>query len=88
MPLAPARPCTSPLCPELTHERYCKKHRGALNRDRLSAAKRRYGRTWQRLRRMVLRCEPLCRMCKSEGIYTAASDVDHIVPSATVERTR
>ena len=81
MPLAPARPCASPLCPELTHERYCTRHEGTPNRDRRSAAKRGYGRTWQRLRRMVLRREPLCRKCKAEeGIYTAATDVDHIIP--------
>lgn len=45
---------------------------------RESAAKRGYGRRWQRLRAMVLLSEPLCRECKSRGRVVAATDVDHI----------
>lgn len=48
--------------------------------ERPSAAKRGYGRTWQKLRLMILRAEPLCRLCKSENRVTLATDVDHIVP--------
>ncbi len=43
--------------------------------NRESAARRGYDRTWQRLRLLVLRGEPLCRQCGK-----AASQVDHITP--------
>lgn len=43
--------------------------------DRPSASARGYGRTWQRLRRMVLAREPVCRSCQREP----ASEVDHII---------
>jgi len=42
---------------------------------RLTTTERGYGSTWQRLRLLVLRGEPLCRHCGA-----AATDVDHIVP--------
>lgn len=44
---------------------------------RASASERGYDRVWQRLRLMILREEPLCRVCAG-----AASQVDHIVPLA------
>lgn len=34
---------------------------------------------WQRLRRLVLSGEPLCRECARQGRITAATEVDHIV---------
>src|SRR5690606_26070474 len=45
---------------------------------RASAARRGYGRVWQRLRRMQLRREPLCRAGRG-GDKRAATEVDHIV---------
>lgn len=51
-------------------------------RERGSPSKRGYGRTWQRLRLMVLRAEPLCRACGAQGVVRAAMDVDHIIPKA------
>lgn len=40
-----------------------------------------YGRkAWPRLRRAHLGKEPLCRMCKGEGIDKAAEVVDHVQP--------
>ena len=35
---------------------------------------------WQRIRRMQLAREPLCRTCRSLGVITAADEADHIVP--------
>ena len=37
---------------------------------------------WERIRKLVLNKEPLCRQCKKEGRVTAAVDVDHINGSA------
>ena len=42
---------------------------------RPSSTQRGYGASWQRLRLMILRREPLCRMCGA-----AAVAVDHIIP--------
>lgn len=33
---------------------------------------------WQKLRRVVLDREPLCRECRSMGVVKGATDVDHI----------
>ena len=54
--------------------------RQADSDDRPSAALRGYGRTWRKLRRMVLAREPLCRVCRARGIDTPATQVDHVVP--------
>ncbi|HEY2531223.1 MAG TPA: HNH endonuclease [Xanthobacteraceae bacterium] len=35
---------------------------------------------WQRLRRLQLRQEPLCKFCLERGIVTAAIVVDHVQP--------
>jgi len=52
-----------------------------------SSAARGYGATWQRLRKLVLHDEPVCR---THGCGQLATDVDHIVALAkggTNERT-
>lgn len=49
-----------------------------------SAAKRGYGREHRRLRELLLRAEPLCRMCKAKTPprITPATIADHVVPIA------
>jgi 5-methylcytosine-specific restriction protein A len=49
---------------------------------RASARQRGYDSTWERVRRLVLQEEPLCRLCKAEGLIEPATEVDHIVPMA------
>jgi len=39
-----------------------------------------YDRRWRKLRLIVLREEPLCRMCQQIGRATLAMVVDHIKP--------
>lgn len=54
-----------------------------------SRQERGYGREHERLRKQVLREEPLCRACKAEGRVTATTVADHIVPlsrGGTTER--
>ena len=56
-----------------------KTHRQLINERmprRPSACKRGYGRRWEKLRRMVLRRQPLCQW---PGCNKPATDVDHIV---------
>ena len=35
---------------------------------------------WQKVRRRLLRREPLCRMCSAAGRVRAAAQVDHVEP--------
>jgi len=46
---------------------------------RPSAHRRGYGRRWDRLAKMVLAREPICRW---KGCFEEATEVDHIVPRA------
>lgn len=39
-------------------------------------------RAWKRIRSAQLATEPLCRRCSEQGVVTAATDVDHVVPWA------
>jgi hypothetical protein len=48
--------------------------------NRESAAKRGYGRRWQKYRERYLREHPLCVMHQQQGQTVAADVVDHIVP--------
>ena len=92
MPTAPMRPCGHVGCRELVQRGYCPAHerpragwqdaeaRRLHDRQRGSAAARGYDAAWTRLRRRVIREEPLCRACRDEGRVTRAEMVDHIVP--------
>jgi len=63
---------------------YCDKHKGSGNRDydrrRGSSTARGYGSRWQRVRKLFLLANPLCRPCQEQGRDTEAEAVDHIVP--------
>lgn len=86
MPSKPKRLCAVDGCPNIINvgETYCAEHlklkRKLGDRRRGNAAGRGYDRNWQRLRKLVLHSEPLCRECKRNGKLTAATEVDHIVP--------
>jgi 5-methylcytosine-specific restriction protein A len=82
------RLCAAPGCGAASAGRYCQKHSGwnrpdrIADRERGSHSKRGYGRRWERLRKLVLARDPLCRignLCGGMGISTEA---DHIVPRA------
>lgn len=45
-------------------------------------AERGYGWQWQKLRKVMLAQDPLCRTCREQGKVTAAQELDHIVPKA------
>ena len=51
---------------------------GFARSDGLSTTERGYGADWRKVRALVLRAEPMCRMCRAEGRYTPATEVDHI----------
>ena len=85
MPRKPKRPCSRPGCPRLTDGRFCKEHQKQENKryekyDRDPAMRRRYGRTWKRIRDRHIAEHPLCEMCKKQGRITPAEEVHHIKP--------
>ena len=68
------RPCAAPGCAQLVDRGRCDKHK------RAPSSRRGYGAQWRKLRRWHLAGEPLCVMCKDNGIATQAEIVDHIRP--------
>jgi 5-methylcytosine-specific restriction protein A len=84
MPMKPAKPCSYPGCPELTHERYCDRHEKEFNKkyDKTSRPfKYLYNSSrWQSSRKLFLQKHPLCEECMKEAFVTPATIVDHIEP--------
>jgi 5-methylcytosine-specific restriction protein A len=90
MPFSAKRACRAPGCPNLVElgTTYCPEHKQQQRRQhdekRGTTAERGYGHTWQKLRLMILRNEPLCR--DPFGTHAdlkqtvVATEVDHIVP--------
>ena len=80
MPKRAASACNRPGCSGLVRNGVCSVCGPRRYKDhRVSAARRGYGRRWQRLRRIQLGREPFCVHCAEFGRVTAATDVDHIV---------
>jgi 5-methylcytosine-specific restriction protein A len=48
------------------------------DRERGTAYRRGYDRTWQRLRKWVLAGEPLCRHCKAADRLVVAEELHHV----------
>lgn len=92
MPRLAPRPCVAPGCAATVERgRYCPAHRDReqqeqRERDRQrtrqqgSAAKRGYGRAWQKAREGFLAKHPLCVQCLARGQTVTANVVDHITP--------
>ena len=85
MPRKPKRPCSAPNCPKLTDGRFCKEHAKQEaaryeKYDRDPDTRKRYGRTWKRIRDRYIAAHPLCEECGKSGKLTPASEVHHIMP--------
>lgn len=85
MPLKPKRPCSYPGCPNLTTERFCEEHAKKESQryeryDRDPDKRKRYGRSWRRVRDQQLAEHPLCVQCEKTGKITPAREVHHIKP--------
>jgi len=86
MPRKPQHPCGHLGCPNLVPigEQYCaihkKQKRQQYDKQRGSAQQRGYTAQWNKIRKMILSREPLCRRCAREGKTTAAVIVHHIIP--------
>ena len=85
MPKRPKRPCSHPGCPHLTSGRFCEEHTKQEARryekyDRDPSTRKRYGRTWKRIRDRYIHEHPLCDQCQKEGRMTPAQEVHHVLP--------
>jgi 5-methylcytosine-specific restriction protein A len=85
MPKKPKRPCSYPGCPRLTDERYCEEHQKEVDFQynkygRDPATRKRYGRTWRRIRDSYIKAHPLCEQCQQVGKLTPAEEVHHLIP--------
>lgn len=69
--------CQFPGCPVVAYgARYCPKHRATDSERERESSTRRYGKNWQKLRRMVLDRDPVCT---APGCLEPSAEVDHIV---------
>ena len=85
MPVKPARPCSQPGCPNLTHARFCEAHAKAEDEryrkwQRDPKINRRYGARWRKIRTAYITAHPLCEDCLAAGRYTPAQEVHHVIP--------
>ncbi|QDD91927.1 HNH endonuclease [Pseudomonas oryzihabitans] len=53
---------------------------GSWRTDKQTSAQRGYGYKWQKARERHLAGHPLCVYCQRQGLVTAATVVDHVVP--------
>ena len=77
------RPCKQIGCPQLTRDAkgYCPDHLHVVNEHdkyRGSARQRGYDSTWEKLRKIVLRENPLCYDCLEIDRVTPSKEVHHI----------
>lgn len=87
MPRAALKPCAYPGCPELVRSGYCDAHKRTQPDYHKPEHQRLYGTPgWKQLRRAQLAREPWCRDCLAQGVYTVATDVDHIAAHRGDER--
>ena len=85
MPYKPARPCSYPGCPRLTHGRFCEEHQKQENAryeryDRDHESKKRYRGAWPLIRKRHDEAHPVCERCLAEGRITPVEHVHHIIP--------
>jgi len=86
MPYKLPHPCAYPGCPEITHGRYCDKHKTIAGQEynkyqRSPDHNKIYGRRWRNLRSIYIAKHPLCEECLKHNRYVPVAEVHHIVPT-------
>lgn len=86
MPSLPPRPCTAPRCNKMASKGgRCEdhQHKPWASNEGKTASERGYNYKWRKRRERILKRDSyLCQCCLGNGIYTKATDVDHITPKA------
>ena len=82
MPNLPPKACSYPRCGAYSVKGgRCEEHKHESWSHTKSPTERGYGNDWRVLRQQVLsRDNFLCQHCRTNGVYTPATDVDHIKP--------
>lgn len=85
MPFKPKKPCAWPGCPNLTDQRYCPEHQRQANRNyetykRDPLSRKRYGASWQKIRKAYAASHPFCEQCMKDGRFIPVEHVHHIIP--------
>ena len=84
MPQRPKRACNWRGCHgfTITKHRFCEIHRKQAQNEyvRKTDWHKLYNSRWRKVRIQYLRQNPLCVMCKKDGVLKAATEVDHIEP--------
>ncbi len=76
-----ATSCGTPGCPAIAKRRgLCIDCQRTRERQRGNATERGYGAAWQRLRKMILSRDPVCR--DESGCSEPSTDVDHVISRA------
>jgi 5-methylcytosine-specific restriction protein A len=81
--MALKRFCLKQGCTILVDEGYCESHKQEnheYDKHRESSYKRGYDARWRKARARHLKKSPLCLHCLDDGLYKAATVVDHIKP--------
>ena len=79
----PKRTCAEPGCPTLVTKGYCLRHNRnrRLREKRESSSERTYDHRWQKLCKIVLARDPICKACEE----APSTEVDHIIPRAPTQ---
>lgn len=85
MPRKPKRPCSYPMCPQLTHQQFCDEHAKKENKryetyDRDPRIRKRYGSTWKKVRASYVREHPYCELCLKGKRMVLVEEVHHKCP--------
>ena len=85
VPTKPKRSCRYPGCPDLSNGLYCEKHKKLTDAQynkyqRDPETRKRYGGEWRKIRGRYIKAHPLCEECLTQGLYTPAQEVHHILP--------
>ncbi len=84
MPRRPKKPCSYPSCPALVEagQRFCSEHKreNYRNDNRKNYRERGYSNSWDKVKAIKKRQDPLCEMCRKENRITAVEIVHHIKP--------
>lgn len=83
MPKSAPKPCTYPRCNKYaTRGARCGEHQPKHNwKHTQNRHERGYGTQWYKIRARVLtKFDHICQSCLRDGIYTRATQVDHIIP--------
>ncbi len=69
--------CNAPGCAKVTDRgRYCDEHRRTDNDRARATTRERYGKNWQKLRKLVIERDPVCT---APGCLEPTAEVDHVV---------